>query len=349
VLVLLGAVILVPKGDGTDLGLEPPGEGGKSSGSSVFALTCRSNLFNETHSWPDFLTQMKENQKGISRCLVTNQECECTDRTNPEKPAHEDAEDLVPWQYAFNQNLKVIQNMKPRSKLDVVFVGDDKIERWSGNSWGTRKSDLEPYQKSFNKYFGGNQQPTTQQQQPQDEEESILSGLALGLSDDECPQVLYRLKHGILSNPTYKLEPNVWWIVVGSHDAIVRQCSYPNILAGLLEITNTILEDQPHSTVVLNSLLPMDLDQTTNYWSTIVAPINQAMECFAAGHYDDRVQFFNASDLFLDDSMLSASCTGCLKRQYFHTNSTSRLNIMGYEIWGKAIAERVRQIRKHKR
>jgi len=56
-------------------------------------------------------------------------------------------------------------------------------------------------------------------------------------------------------SPDFK--PKIWWLELGLNDLARAQCSEEIVVVGILRIVEEILEKQPSSTIVINSLLPL--------------------------------------------------------------------------------------------
>merc|ERR1711862_280070 len=58
----------------------------------------------------------------------------------------------------------------------------------------------------------------------------------------------------------YYLNPTIWWLVIGTNDLAMKQCSEEVVLMGILRIIEEILENKPDARIVVNSILPMSSD-----------------------------------------------------------------------------------------
>lgn len=70
----------------------------------------------------------------------------------------------------------------------------------------------------------------------------------------QAPNVLWRLLHGEMHKD---LNPKVWWLVLGTNDLAVGQCSEEIVLLGVLRVIEEIVSKKPNAHIVVNSILPM--------------------------------------------------------------------------------------------
>lgn len=113
---------------------------------------------------------------------------------------------------------------------------------WQGRKGGATGLNLlhEHFQKHFNKDSGG-----------------LLNGLALGISGDTAPNVLWRLtEHNGIELPEY-LNPKIIWLHIGGNDIGKLKCSEEVVILGILRIVQEILIRKPNCHIVINSLFPM--------------------------------------------------------------------------------------------
>jgi lysophospholipase L1-like esterase len=91
---------------------------------------------------------------------------------------------------------------------------------------------------------------------------------------------------------------------------------------------------------LINSILPRghSTPQGLESWKQSFQPINQALECYAQGPDDnnDKVIFFNATDLFLTSDGRFINQT--LLPDKLHPGEE------GYWVWGRAIAQKIQEI-----
>lgn len=119
------------------------------------------------------------------------------------------------------------------------------------------------------------------------------------------------------------LNPKVWWILIGTNDLGLMQCSEEVIFIGIIRVVEEILLRKPGSTVVINGILPRtnrkdgylipppsEEHDTSSYinnqyinntslfdfWASILT-INNSLKEFSKTH--DNVYYIDSSDLFL--------------------------------------------------
>lgn len=81
-------------------------------------------------------------------------------------------------------------------------------------------------------------------------------------------------------------------------------------------------------------------------WDIVLRPVNQCLECFAAS--TDRVEFFNATRLFLNQTSIERSPNMTLFAGLWRGPGgpfdTVHPSALGSRVWGDAIVDRVREI-----
>ena len=70
----------------------------------------------------------------------------------------------------------------------------------------------------------------------------------------QSPNVLWRLLHGEVDK---NFNPKVWWLVIGTNDLMIQQCSEEVVLLGILRVIEEIMSQKPQATIIVNSILPM--------------------------------------------------------------------------------------------
>lgn len=228
------------------------------------------------------------------------------------------------WQDAAAKNLDYIENATASNErhLDVVMVGDSIIEHWHGTGMGLPRDRFANNFAVYNQLF--NLQAGAQ-----------ISGLALGIGGDRCPQVLYRLQNGEMPNT---LQPEIWWILVGTNDKGGDLCKNEEVIVGIITIVEFILEKRPLATVVINSLLPRgNMDRL--YWWDDYTAINKALECYASEQ--EQVEFFNATSIFVTKNGKALNIS--LMPDELHPEE------IGSWVWGRAIVAKVQEILDYRR
>jgi len=228
------------------------------------------------------------------------------------------------WQNAAANNLDYIANATATNErhLDVVMVGDSITEHWHGTDLGIPvdryANNVEVYDKLFNLQSGAK-----------------ISGLALGIGGDRCSQLLYRLQNGEMPAT---LQPELWWVLVGTNDKGTDQCKNEDVIVGNIAIVEYILKERPLATVVINSLLPRGSSERLYWWDDYTV-INKALECYASEK--EQVEFFNATDLFVTTNGKALNKT--LLPDEIHPEE------LGSWVWGRAIVAKVQEILDYRR
>lgn len=228
------------------------------------------------------------------------------------------------WQNAAAKNLIYIDNVTATNErhLDLVMVGDSLVEHWHGTDLG------EPVERYANNAAVFSQLFDLQQG-------AKISGLALGIGGDRSSQLLYRLQNGEMPNT---LQPELWWIVIGTNDVGGDQCKNENVIVGNIAIAEYILKERPLATVVINSLLPRGNAERLFWWDDYTY-INKALECFASGQ--EQVEFFNGTNLFVTQDGKALNMT--LLPDELHPEE------LGSWVWGRAIVAKVQEILDYRR
>jgi len=177
-------------------------------------------------------------------CLTGgNQNCKCEDPTEAISKMK-----YKFWEQTHGKNTELIDTFlgKLETGVDVVFIGENIVESWAGRSIGMKTLAMEPVGKVFDSIF--------------DKEDSggKYNGLPLGVAGDTAPNVLWRIQNGEL--PSY-LNPKIFWLLVGTNDLAIKQCSEEVVLLGILRVIEEIQSLRPDAMIVVNSILPMTDDK----------------------------------------------------------------------------------------
>ena len=135
-------------------------------------------------------------------------------------------------------------------------------------------------------------------------------------------------------------------------------------MIGILRVIEEIRLKKPGSILVVNSLLPRTFDKKNGYlvppkqrffvptnkrrrpslWLDIQV-VNQQLEQYCNNHQDDKVLFFNATELFLlpeDDNKQkkgrSRQIDKNLMGDYLHPSA------LGYKLWGDQIVKKLDEL-----
>jgi len=220
-----------------------------------------------------------------------------------------------------------------KNRLDVVFFGDSIIEGWGGAAGGStsdrKKGNVEVFKSLFTPEGGGKHK-----------------GLLLGVAADNTNNLLWRMQNGELPP---SLNPRVFWLLIGTNNIGVKWCSPEATLIGILRVVQEIRERKPHSTIVINGILPRSFNTNgftmqrknatsmkTAIWNDIVT-INKQLEEYSNEH--DGIEYFDSKDIFLmrhgslldDDPQVDRN----LMPDLLHPSP------LGYKKWGEKISERL--------
>ncbi|KAL7568104.1 hypothetical protein ACA910_019502 [Epithemia clementina (nom. ined.)] len=230
---------------------------------------------------------------------------------------------------ARNKNLLEQEESSGAPPLDLIMTGDSITEFWLGTYFASPMGQLARNVPVYQQLFR-----TNNDDNGSSSSSSFLHGLALGISGDECSNLLYRLQNGETPKFSIVTDPFVWWLLIGTND-LSNQCSSKAIAAGIIQIAEYIQQAYPTAVLVVNSILPRgqeEMDDPHNlFWNDIVE-INQMLECYAASAAP-RVEFFNATTLFLTTDQRRTNATMFME-DYLHPRD------VGYLVWGEAIVRK---------
>ena len=223
----------------------------------------------ENHGWNFDLGSIRE------WCLGNKYNaCNCDDPLTP--LSGEEGSRSGWWMRAHEINKSIISN-HTNDGLDVVFLGDSITERWIARRRGifdpSLKKNLDSFQRIFTRDGG-----------------SDINSIALGISGDTGPNLLWRLQNGEMPD---SLRPKIWWILIGINDLMFSMCSVEVVVMSILRVVEEILDKRKDdSMVVIGGLLPSSLKQNGNFDFITEATftINNELSKFSNKH--DRVYFY---------------------------------------------------------
>jgi lysophospholipase L1-like esterase len=272
----------------------------------------------------------------------------CLDGSDKHCPHCDDPTDAISrhelkwWREAFTLNVARSRSyMQSHETIDVIFLGDSNTEALAGTYKGQDGSDdgqereghlkrgmLEDYlvrsKKKFEKYFdksSGNG--------------ALYNGLALGISGDSSPNLLWRIQNNEMSD----LVPRVWWITIGANDMVDSNCSEEIAIMGVLRVVEELLNKMDGATIVINSILPVATRSSLSlegphiqnkYWAAIKF-VNERLAKFAKKH--QGVKFFDATEMLTEFRVHNRY----MKNDYFR--DLSHLSVDGQDALVKAQAD----------
>lgn len=224
--------------------------------------------------------------------------------------------------------------------VDVLFLGDSLTEGWLGTSYGRKHAVVHNVPQVFKSMFSI-------------QDEGLYEGLALGISGDTAPNLLWRIQNGEIPP---NLHPSVIWVLIGTNDFGSTWCSAEMVLIGILRVVEELRLLQPDSIVVINGLLPRtynrrgyvgrgrrrkwwrlgkSLPAMPSMWDDFEA-VNEELKNYAANR--ERVEYFETKAFLVDprvpDDMLQIN--GKLMPDFFHPSAE------GYRLWGQEIVEKLK-------
>lgn len=193
---------------------------------------------------------------------------------------------LDQWDQVHESHVEKIQaSVEAQQQIDVVFMGDTMVEHMEGTELGVPIADLKYHKKAFDILFHKNHG-------------GRISGMTLGITDDRCSNLLYRIENGEMPEV---FKPKVWWLVIGTRD-LQLGLNDDAIIAGILKIAETIHLVHEEAHIVINSILPQGQEALgpDNPSYSFVSKINDRLHCYVeASHHYPRISFFNATDVFI--------------------------------------------------
>ncbi|KAG7354555.1 GDSL family lipolytic protein [Nitzschia inconspicua] len=255
---------------------------------------------------------------------------------------------------------------------NVVFLGDSIVERWYGTKLGkVEKTEMIDNQRVFIDLFqvtdgdtcGSNKDKNSNDIQ----DDNLMSndkrcpptirGLPLGIAGDQTHTVLWRLENGELPDV---LQPQVFFLLIGTNDLSYDWCSPENVVVGIVRIVELLLTERPTAIVLLHGLLPRtndengylnkgsmlgegirywgsyfhqsgggdgDEDDSPPFWSDIQI-INDELRGYAL--FRDRVEYMDTT-VFCKDGDKCTQINLDLMPDGLHPSRT------GYQLWGGEI------------
>lgn len=226
-----------------------------------------------------------------------------------------------------------------KSDIDVLLIGDSITEGWHGTSRGHEIARAQGAADIFAKHFDGAGT------------DAKYEGLALGISGDTSPNLLWRLQNGELPD---ELNPKVIWLLIGTNDFGNTWCSPELVLIGILRVIEELRVVKPEATIVVNGLLPRTFHRKgyimrgrpsllgrkprlPSLWRDIVA-VNDELRQYSASR--DKIEYFETDVFFVNKNAPRDELQ--IKTQLM----PDRLHpsAEGYDLWGEQIVATLDQL-----
>ncbi|GAX19638.1 hypothetical protein FisN_19Hh219 [Fistulifera solaris] len=272
-----------------------------------------------------YYQELRQKLDNMDLCddIGRERKCLCQNPTIS-RPQEDDYRYYKKWNKAFQRNVDMAQRYNSSQALDVLLLGDSLTEHWLGTDLGGPNSEFDGVPPVYRHYF----------------QEGTLRGLALGIAGDRIPHLLYRMKVGELVTTA-----KVIWINIGTNDLGGDHCNVDAVVAGNIAVAEFVLNavDSSRTKVVLNSLLPRSgrnasdthLIKDRNWQEAL--RVNKHLECYSEMLASSALEFFDATRLFVAHHSPDYR-NATLYQDPIHLSSE------GYQIWGDAIVQRVKEI-----
>jgi lysophospholipase L1-like esterase len=290
------------------------------------------------HDYSEIKSSLELKLGQIDHWCLAGGDNDCPRCDDPTKATHR--MDNRGWGRAHQMNIKDAKNIvEGNGEIDVVFLGDNNIEAVAGRFYGGNGVLPKADEKKMKDFWGGPEIEELLRRSKNKFDKKFdtsaggaYNGLALGISGDTSPNLLWRIQH----DEMLTLKPKVWWVSIGVNDLLATSCSEEITLMGILRVVEELVLRKDGATVVINSLLPIatrsDLKLEgkhvrNKYWPSIKL-INARLQTFAKKH--PGVKFFDPNDvltehrgkslymkreMFTDKFHLSAEGQGALAEQ----------------------------------
>ncbi|HEV7300669.1 MAG TPA: GDSL-type esterase/lipase family protein [Tepidisphaeraceae bacterium] len=190
------------------------------------------------------------------------------DRQDPARPAmrlNRDGSESQGFVRAHERHLQ----RASEGPVDLLFIGDSITERWG------REGNREIFDEFFGQYKSAN----------------------FGIGGDHTQHVLWRIEHGALDN----IDPKVVVLLIGTNN---HARNAQGMTDGVTAVVSAIQKKLPRTRILLIGILPRGSDMTN---PTVrarrekIAAVNLEL---AKLDDDERVEFVDVGDAFIDDAGL---------------------------------------------
>lgn len=245
-----------------------------------------------------------------------------------------------PWAHAHALNVE--KSQAKDNDVDVLFLGDSITEFWTGSSYGHKHPKARHLPPVFQSLFDVSHGAPYQ-------------GLALGISGDTAPELLWRIQNGELPD---HFNPPVIWILVGTNDFGKNWCATELVVIGIIRLVEELRLRKPGSTIVINSLLPRTFDRhgyvskgrPGRWWSRAsrsalpslwddIEAVNEELRNYATSR--SKVEYVDTTRMFFVDPSEEEEHLRIdtkLMPDYLHPSEK------GYREWGQTIQARLNDL-----
>lgn len=245
---------------------------------------------------------------------------------------------MMDWYKVHESNKEAAQNSP--NNTDVVFLGDQYFEGFTGFSLGTEDDQYEGCKDIFKSFFSV-------------KDGADYQGLSLAIADDRTNNVLWRLQNGELPS---SLQPKVFWIEAGTNNFRQILCSDEVVARGIERIVEELIEKRPESQIVINGILPRtDRAGTSgrlhykaqhkkhllNVWNGIEL-VNDRLRTYAENY--DNVHYVDSSDLFIEENTEFGEGDDAKYIPDILMANHVDLSKEGYRKWGASIVDKLNEL-----
>lgn len=277
--------------------------------------------------WENFTKMLNPTATGDKQCFYLNkghtagtEPCNCPDPTKAMAKTGPLAEQ---WKRHHDDMVSVANRLDPN--LDIVFLGDSIIERFSGTAgMGAQgvTSHKAAFDRRFSKSSGGR-----------------MEGHAFGTAQDAGTNLLWHIKNGLIDN----LKPKIWFIMIGTNDLFTYKCSEDFVVASIMNVVKLVSEESPESLFVIHGIMPR-LDnpkaQTTflgKIWSRAQG-VNGKLRKFCRKYHN--FYYIQGGELMLVPSEIQGRAQIDPKM----INDGVHPTLKGFEDWADFVVERLGKV-----
>lgn len=156
--------------------------------------------------------------------------------------------------------------------------------------------------------------------------------------------MLWRIENGELPD---RLQPKVFWILIGTNDLGNTWCSPDATVLGILRVVEEIRRRRPGAIIVINSIMPRSWNKKGFVWKekrlgkgrvlpelwSSIQDINDHLEEYSRTH--ENVEYFDANNVFLQGEDKKLKIDKELMNDYLHPSD------VGYKLWGDLIVKKL--------